>query len=366
MAWSASDDLVYICSSANGGLSIGILCLSRRISGFTAQRGLESVGANVRFLYEWRDNNEFPKAGRVDLLVIVGGIDSFSSASAKVGLGKLDIGEIKYDRLIYAGHRKVSDVARSRWPHVEIVSNLLSQGLRPDNVVLPSFVRDSYLEDIESKRDIINLRALTADVILPTPVVVSDAFVWLRSRLVSPVIMFDVGGATTDLHFTQELLDEDELSGSQRSYPPLGRHVYTAYGVFESRASTIRALCKSGRCVELLAALYGSGCRSVYMKLLDGDVEERLLFIACVFLALQDIALGIEGVPPVKLGGVGTLALTGGAAKCIGRQELEIAFKLATGRDNAPQMAIDAEYRWWSLGFLGSEDIPHDILEQCY
>jgi hypothetical protein len=341
---------VSICSSFNGGLKVGLLCLSKRVSGSTTQHYLEAVGANICYLVEWRDSHAVAQQINVDLLIVVGGIDGFPDHRARHVLSTLVLDAFPHERLIFAGHSALADLFGAQWPEVKRVDNLLDGGLLPNSSTLPEFVRDSYLDDIVSKRDVKRLRDLSIVPILPTPLVVSRAFVRVQEKVLSPVLIFDVGGATTDIHFPRELLDEEQLSGYLSTYPAIARHVFTAYGVSESRSSTIRRLIDDTYCMRLLIALYGKEYRQVYVALLDGDAPEKLLFAACIFLALRDMSLGDEQVPPLQLGRMATVGVTGGAAKCLAEEEVNLVFAAAMGEEVMAQIVVDHRYEWWGLG----------------
>jgi len=347
------DDDIRICSSANGGLSVGLLSLSRKGSGAVALRILASAGANVRFHYVWREAGEVASAPHVDVLVLAGGIDAFSSRTAHDGIMALRLEPFKYDRLVYAGHAASVDVARRRWPGIEIVSNPLSASLIPADRSLGAYTRQTYLDDIESKKDLQPLRHISRTPIEPTPSVVSKAFARLQSRIPSPAIMLDIGGATTDLHFTKEILDDSNMTaGEIATFPAIARHVFTAYGVYDSKASTIDALLHDPLAVDLLAALYGVEHRIRHQQLVEGQAPERLLFCASMFLALRACLEGKDAAPRVNIGAMASLMITGGAAKCLDAEDVAATLRVATGWTPRASVVRDTDYRWWILGMM--------------
>lgn len=354
-----NDADIRICSSANGGLSVGVLSLTRKASGAVALRMLESVGANVRFHYVWREVEGSPGAPHVDVLFLVGGIDVFSSRTTREGLYALSLSSFSYDRLVYAGHAATVDTARSLWPDVETVPNPLVGGLVPADRSLGLYARQTYLDDIESKKDLQPLRNVSRVPIEPTPSIVSKAFARLQSRIPSPAIMLDIGGATTDLHFTKEALDESVLTaGELATFPAIARYVFTAYGVHDSKATTIAALLADSLGVDLLAALFGGEHRTIYQQLLDGQATEHLLFCASIFLALRACMDGKEEAPRIKLGAMASLMITGGAAKCLGVDDVTTTLSVALGWTPRASIFRDANYRWWILGLMESSKIP--------
>lgn len=355
-----------ICSSANGGLSIGLICLSTRISGNVAMRVLESTGANIRFMVTWTESIGLEKQVPVDVLIIVGGIDAFPSREAVRQFENISLAAFTYDRLIYAGHRDMSNVAQKKWPDIVIVQNMMVMSLRQEDDTLPIKVRDQYLEDIQCKREILPLQDKSAMAILPTPAVVSQAFAHLQKRLLTPAILFDIGGATTDLHFARELLDDRAIDTASLSYPETARHVYTAFGVAASRTSTLCAFFDDHHCVDLLYELYGDSHRKIYADLLEGKAVDGLLFVICIFLVLRDVVEGRNGSPSLNFSQIMTIALTGGASHVIGKVEIQAAFRAVFGRETHAEIIIDREYRWWTLGLLNQEEIYPTVWNACH
>lgn len=355
---SAEEADIRICSSANGGLSVGLLSLSRKASGAVALRILEAVGANVRFHHIWRDVQAQVRPPHVDVLVIAGGVDAFSAKSVQDGISVLSLDGYSFDRLVYAGHVAGAETARRRWPGAEIVTNPLEASLVPADRSLGVYARQTYLDDIESKKDLQPLRPVSRVPIEPTPSVVSKAFARLQSRVPSPSIMLDIGGATTDLHFTKEVLDDSNMTaGEIATFPAIARHVFTAFGVHDSKISTIKALLGDPIGVDLLSALYGPEHRAVHQQLVEGQAPDRLLFCACVFLSLRACIEGKDDAPRINAAAMASLMITGGAAKCIEADDVGIALRAATGWSPRAGIMRDRDYRWWVLGLMESETI---------
>ncbi|MDP7344018.1 MAG: glutamate mutase L [Alphaproteobacteria bacterium] len=355
-----------ICSSANGGLNIGVLCLSIRISGNITMRVLESVGANIRYMVTWDKAAGVEDQLPVDMLIIVGGIDAFPWRKAANQFQNIDLKPFTFDRLIYAGHRHMVEAARAKWSEITILENMLTHSLKPANDQLPTTIRDGYLEDIQSKREILPLQEYSELAIAPTPAVVSRSFARLQTRFLTPAVLFDIGGATTDLHFTRELLDDRLVDCGSSAYPETARHVYTAFGVSASRHSTLRALVADHHCGDLLYEIYGDAHRTIYAELLEDAVEVKLLFVACIFLVLRNIVDRRDGSPSLNLGQIATIALTGGASQLIGEAEIQATFRAVFGRETHAEIAIDRDYRWWTLGLLKQDELDESVWKACH
>ncbi len=354
---------VRICSSANKGLRVGLVCITSRYSGAASAHCLETVGSNIVYLHEARDPPSTPPL-HVDVLVVVGGVDGYPSGAMTDALKAMALGAWPHDKLVFAGHRACWEWVQAAWPKAILVDNPLNSGLRLESVALADLVRETYLDDIESKREMGPLRAYTDRPIEPTPAVVSRAFQRMIENRRGPDLLLDVGGATTDIHYTKELFDDDADSASLATHQTVGRYVYTGYGVFESRASTIDALLKHQNCHDFLTALYGADQRQVYVDLIDHVIASDLLFYACIFLALSNLsegrkrtphAPGAPAPPPLNLQRAVSLGLTGGAAKNTKSDDLARVLIVATGARIEP--VIDKQYRWWTLGLLDDREI---------
>src|SRR6185312_10469211 len=75
---SGNDNEVLICSSANGGLRIGIVCLTKHFSGAALRNEVLSAGANPIFVRSFDEDGGHP--GFVDILLVGGGIDCEDAA----------------------------------------------------------------------------------------------------------------------------------------------------------------------------------------------------------------------------------------------------------------------------------------------
>lgn len=361
-AWAMIQE-IRICSSANKGLRVGIICVTGRYSGAASAHSLETVGANVIYLYESRSLPDEPPQ-HVDVLAVVGGVDSYPGTAMKGALEGIDLAAWPHDKIVFAGHRDCWKWIQESWPKAILVENPLQSGLFPVSTALADLVRETYLDDIESKRELRPLRAYTKRPIEPTPAIVSRAYQKLAEHQRAPDLILDVGGATTDIHYTKELFDDDADSATLATHRSVGRYVYTGYGVRESRTSTIDALLNHRRCHDFLAALYGDDHRQVYVDLLNRVIAQDLLFYACIFLAISDLSVarlamppsgGATGAPPLNLQRAVSAGITGGAAKNTGNGELARVLTVASGARIEP--VLDDRYRWWILGLLNEREI---------
>ena len=366
---------VRICSSANGGLQIGLVCLTRRFSGSVVARSLETVGANIRYVHELRSVHAVQQEPHVDMLVIVGGIDSLDNLTFVNKVEKVYLDTLPHDRLVYAGHADAGGEFQNRHARAKIVANPLANRLASENDYLADYVRTTYLDDIQSKRDLQPLSARSSVQIEPTPAVVSRAFARIVERKRGPELLIDAGGATTDIHYTKDLIDEERVSGTMTSFRDVGRHVYTGLGTEASRVPTLRALTQHPGCADFVAALYDGDHRRIYIDLIEGIVPDGLLSYACLFLALWDLARGgawgrhtgsVQSSPPLNLNRLTCLGITGGAAKVVDEARLAKVLALVAGSGTAARVRVDRSYRWWTLGLLEETDLTPELWDAIY
>jgi hypothetical protein len=346
---------ILICSSFNGGLKIGLLCLSKKVSGITAQNYLESIGANIYYLTEWHESSKVKLQEKVDFLIVVGGIDKFPDLNARIALEKLKLSCFPYEQLIFSGHYMLSNEFLHRWPESIVLKNILDDDVTSNDSTLPEFIQDAYLKDISKEKEVKILQEFSLVDIQSTPLILSMAFRELQKVLPSPSIIFDVGGSTTDIHFQEELLCDINTSKLGSNYPLFARHVFTSYGICSSSSSTISRLISDLNCIQLLSGLYGKKYHRIYHELLDGRASEYLLSIACIFLVIRDISLeNDKQLPLLKFEKAALICLTGGAVKFINKNDIMVAASSALGYKITSEVIIDSEYQWWALGLQSS------------
>jgi len=223
-------------------------------------------------------------------------------------------------------------------------------------------VRRACLDDLVHKQGIGDLRKSLSKTIRPTPEVVNRGFqriVFNRSRIeaLGPCMLLDIGGATTDLHYTTDLIREDSeekaLPGSS-----VARYVFTDLGIVASRESILLQLRGDPRLHDLLTRIdEDDGIREMYQALREGEFEPlpRLLSYACLFLALDRFANGrTPEISSADLSKVAQIMLTGGAAQTL---DVSVAFRVVDlfvrGQGN-PRILIDHCYRIWVNGITWS------------
>ena len=119
---------VRICSSANGGIKVGIISITHEYSGTLATRAAMSGGANV--LYTITLNSPgISNLPSVDLLIVAGGTEA--SATAHAGWLEEVFKYIKFDaQVIFSGPASLFFTAQQLWENCVYSSNVMSEDLQ--------------------------------------------------------------------------------------------------------------------------------------------------------------------------------------------------------------------------------------------
>jgi len=348
-----------ICSSANGGIRVGIISLTSRFSGAAARNLALGAGANIIFI-----NTLNPQSVNitqpVDTLIFIGGIDCEGASTLKGKIASLDLKGYNFKSLIYAGNRYLASFFLSRFPQAVIIPNPFVDELEVRDQSLLTYVRNLYLEDLIDKDSIRDLTSLSEVPIIPTPGIVNIAFERLsrqKSKIIIPLpcIVIDIGGATTDIHFGVETLKLSEGMDS-RLYIASNRYVFTDLGVVASRSSTLSRLSNHTRLYEFLQIVAGDLARQVYIGLREGEVTDEVLFYGCFFLALDELSQNQSAnVPVIDLNKLASIMITGGASQV---ETLNIdfflkIFQLLTnqfGNVGGIRIILDYNYELWVDG----------------
>ena len=351
------------CSSANGGLRVGVVCLSSHFSGAAFRNQVLLAGANPTFVQEFDHVHADPR--RVDILLVGGGIDCPDAAPIRTRLAAFDPSGYCYGALVYAGNRYCADEFRQRFPAASVIANPLGDSISNRVGSVFEALRRAYLDDLVLKEGISGLPAGLARNIRPTPEVASRGF--LRSVLnqssftiVGACAVLDIGGATTDLHYSVELVAE-ESPERPSSGVSVARYVFTDLGIVASRDTLVPQLRASPQLYEFLRAVLGAQVREVYAAVRAGEDEyafsPELLAYGCLFLALERFAKGNgPGLPTANLDGIAQLILTGGAAQMLDEAVVKRLLRLVLSPTTPdPLVQVDRRYEIWVAGITWNE-----------
>jgi hypothetical protein len=294
----------------------------------------------------------------VDILLVGGGIDCEDAGPLELRLRRFDAKAYRFGALLYAGNRCLADAFVQRFPEAAVVANPLADTLSSRSNSVFEVLRRAYLDDLIYKEGVSELGSHLSQGIRPTPEVVSRGFqraLLKRSSLevVGACILIDVGGATTDFHYTVEIVREDSDNRPAEG-ASVARYVFTDLGIVASRDSTLLQLRGDPRLYELLACVLKDDVRDAYRLLREGeyDCSPELLAYACLFLGLDRFAHGRgPGLPTADLGKVAQIILTGGAAQPMSEEVVARMVRLllpdASGN---PMIVVDRHYQVWVDG----------------
>lgn len=350
-------DLV-VCSSANGGLRVGVVCLSGSYSGWVYRNQVLLGGANPIFIHEI--TNPESSLQHVDVLIVGGGIDCPDNEAMRILIENFSPQDYSYGTLVFAGNKFLANDFRSKFPDAKIIDNPMTNGLFHADDSIFVALRDAYLEDLVYKRGISEIAEKYGCVVRPTPEVVNRGYYRAITENLFPdlsgaSVLMDIGGATTDFHYAVELVRDDSVNR-----PPTGssvaRYVFTDLGVFASLDSTVLQLRRNPRTFEFLATTLNADVSDTYRQLREGEYtpSAELLGYACIFLGLDRFSVGGgPGLPSADLSKLNKLVLTGGAAQLLDEDVVArlVSIFLPSAIDSRFVM-IDRKYEIWVQGAI--------------
>ena len=357
-------DEVLVCSSANGGLRVGIVSLTPHFSGAVLRNQVLLAGANPVFLHDF--DEEKGHAGYVDVLLVAGGIDCEDSAPLAQRLKRFRPERYRFGTLIYAGNKHLAAGFKALFTHATIIPNPLAEGLSGRVTSVFEALRRAYLDDLVHKEGVSELRASLSRGIRPTPEVVNRGFhrAILNGsaiQVVGACVLLDIGGATTDLHYAVEIV-RDESEAKPLPGSSVARYVFTDLGIVASRDSLLLQMRTHPRLYDFLQTVLSGETREIYRLLREGEYEPspQLLSYGCLFLALDRFAQGRgPGLPMADLSRLAQIILTGGAAQALSEDTVSrITDLLMPDGGNRPVVVVDRQYRIWVEGITWAAEVP--------
>jgi hypothetical protein len=161
----------------------------------------------------------------------------------------------------------------------------------------------------------------------------------------------DIGGATTDFHYTVEIISDQSEERPPAGFS-IGRYVFTDLGTSASRETVSLQLRAHPRLYEFLTRIGARDAREVYRAIREGEhqPDSILLAYACVFLGLDRFANGRgPGLPTANLEKVAHVILSGGASQPLDEAVLQSLLALFIS-GSKPEIMIDRDYRVWVDG----------------
>jgi hypothetical protein len=349
---------VRVCSSANGGLRVGILGLSRRHSIAAAARSVTSAGANVVYS-RLLANDVAEPAIPVDVLVLTGGVDGAELGLLRKALRATRVADYPRDVLVWAGADAPDIVAGL--PVDRTAANVIDTRLRPYLHGLADTIRDIYLRDLIDHKGLRDLADVTDVRIWPTPAVVGLAAARMtRHRMppgaTSPFVVVDTGGSTTDVFTCAELCRERSAPGES-----IVRRIFTDLGTADSRPGLLQQLTSEPDLFDIVSAVAPGRSRSLYTAICEGDASALAPpagFLVCLFLALRRLTR--PGAPHAGEGAdlarAASFVITGGAWDGTEVSSIHRVIGAACGTPGfTGSVLVDRDYQLWAHGI---QEVP--------
>lgn len=341
-----------ISSSANGGLTVGILCLTSRVSGRAATGVALAAGGNVAYVHTLKD---FPvPLSPTDVVLIVGGTDNAGHDRLKDIVHTTLTCNLNTQIVIYAGAREAAPPVSDT---VIVVPNLFEDSLVPNGKSLREKLEALYLDDLVHKAFVDRIRDVAQAPILPTPAVVNLIYERYMAGSATcpaadpPFLLVDIGGATTDIYTSIDMYGTDG-SRALDLLPNTLRRVFVDLGVAASRTNMLTRLFDHPRRLEFLERMAARHEISPLETLESGTVPDPVAFAACLFLALDSMTGQDE---ELQLDRVQTVLITGGGSQIDMQEEARIVLDILAP-NTAMQLAFDTDYRIWAEGLRAEHD----------
>lgn len=347
---------ILVCSSANGGLRIGIVFLTKFFSGNILRNQVLSAGANPIFASNIDEDKE--NLNTVDILLVGGGIDCEDSPILEKNIRNFKPSNYHFDSLFYAGNKYLSDLFVDLFPSTTVIPNPLGDTLLKNPSSVFEALRRAYLDDLVYKEGVSELRNNLSMGIRPTPEVVNNAFqriVFNHSSIKSAgaCVLLDIGGATTDIHYTVEIIREDS-NNKPTAGTSIARYVFTDLGIVLSSDSTLLQMRTHPRIYDFLNLVLKENVRDTYQLLREGEYSpsQNILSYACLFLSLDRFSKGKgPGLPQADLSMIAQVILTGGAIHNMDKDVVSRLVNLSfSDRNISPRIFIDKNYQVWIDG----------------
>jgi len=347
---------IRICSSANGGLSTLIVGLSQSFSLRYAVNIAFNSGINIidTVLYPQIAEAAVP-AETVDVVIVVGGIDGRRSVFKDDLNAYLE--KVRYQNIVYVGNADDGDRLQNTVPGLVRLGNIIDGRLQMREEELKQYLTDLYQADIMGKEEIKHFYEITANQIYSTPYAVNRALPHLAGKLdvADPFILIDIGGATTDIHYSRDLVRDNIVTESGYD-----RMVFKKLGVYKSRESLVFAARNNEYVFELLHVL------NVTENILEEHSEKatRILMQLAIFLVLFKMSRHHSAYIELELEKLNAVVFTGGITKLLSREEIEgivhYFYKKILHFHKAPEVVIDTGYEIWTHGLLAIAEPKRD------
>ncbi|WP_415395737.1 glutamate mutase L [Sulfurimonas sp. CS5] len=341
---------VYICSSANGGLSTLIIGVTNLFSLKYATNIAFNSGINIidTVLYQNIEDYSIP-SDLIDVVIVVGGINSTSNIFGEKLYSYLE--KLKYSNIVFVGSEKEAPALKEKIENLVVLPNIIDDRLHIVEDNLKEYLTNLYQADIVGKEGIKNLYNITSNQIYSTPYIVNKTLPMIHTKfaVVNPYILIDIGGATTDIHYSKDLVDDNIVTENEYD-----RLVFKKLGVYKSKESLIFAAQNNEFTYELLT----------HLKVTENIFEEqsqkatKTLMQLAIFLVLCKMSHYKQSYINLKLLSINSIVLTGGITKVLSASEIEdiisFFYKKILNSNHNPATILDTNYDIWTLGAKGN------------
>ena len=339
---------VHICSSANGGLSTLIIGVTDSFSLKYAKNIAFNSGINIIETVVYQNIQEYSvPSDLIDVVIVVGGIDSASNVFNETLYSYLD--KLNYSNIVFVGSSADAPTLKKNIENLVVLPNIIDNKLHIIEENLKEYLTNLYQADIIGKEDIKSLYEITSNQIYSTPYIVNKTLPLIDANfsVVDPFILIDIGGATTDIHYSKDLVDENIVTTNEYD-----RLVFKKLGVYKSKESLIFAAQNNEFVYELLT----------HLKVTENIFEEqsekalRVLMQLAIFLVLTKMSHYKKAYINLKLLSINSIVLTGGITKVLSNTEIEdiitFFYKKILNSNHNPSVVLDKNYDIWTLGII--------------
>lgn len=337
---------IHICSSANGGLSTLIIGLTQSYSLKYATNIAYNSGINIIDSIVFQDIETYSvPSDLIDAVIVVGGIDSNSGVFDDRLVSYIN--KLNYSNVVYVGNTEDAKPLVAAIERVTVLPNIIDDRLHIVEKHLKDYLTNLYQQDIEGKEDIKHLYEITDNQIFSTPFVVNKSLPFIQNSfsVTDPFILLDIGGATTDVHYSKDLVSDNIVTEQGHD-----RIVFKKLGVYKSRQSLIFTAEKNEYAYELL----------MHLKVTENIYEEhsekatKILMQLAIFLVLCKMSHYRPAYITLKLLAMNSIVFTGGITKVLNTADIEdvVAFfyRKILNSDHKPVTVLDSNYDIWTLG----------------
>ena len=339
---------IFICSSANGGLSTLIIGLTNSYSLKYATNIAFNSGINIIDTVLYKNINETSIPSElIDVVIVVGGIDSVKNVFDNNLFSFLE--KISYSNIVYVGSAQDVSYLEENIDNLKVLPNIIDNKLHVQEDELKEYLTNLYQADIMGKEDIKHLYDITSNQIYSTPYIVNKTLSQINTKftIADPYILIDIGGATTDIHYSKDLVNDNMVIDTQ-----FDRLVFKKLGVFKSRESLIFSAKNNEFVYELLA----------HLKVTENIFEEqsekatKTLMQLAIFLVLCKVSSYNSSYINLKLNALNSVVFTGGITKVLEQEDIEdivlFFYRKILNSAHQPTLVLDSNYDIWTLGIV--------------